>query len=125
LKRHAANLIAVTALFVGCGDYEIVLPGQYLLGRTGPGSVVIAAPDKHIVVGPNVEEYGIQGEVVFGRVSARGGGDATYFIVDTKHRTHMLELSHVDWLRALKSMGIGDPHMTPPSRWDTFLKKQR
>jgi len=116
---RVALIVAVAAVIVGCGDYEIPLRHGYVLGRIRSGVFVVVDPTQHVVVGPTVDRCQIVGDLFIGRV-ANDKGQHIYFIVNMRSRTVQDGLNENEWRRQLAASGVTDYRLVRPTRYATL-----
>jgi hypothetical protein len=119
------SLAVIAIMLTACGDYSIRLPHGYGLTQTHGGTVLIEGPDHRLVVGANVDGYGVLGDLVVGHVSLaeyppdQEDSRPGYFILNTKRHEVKEAIEKNAWLDALRAAGVSEePRLSKPSRFD-------
>jgi hypothetical protein len=126
-------LIVLFSLTACSSDYEVPLPGGYVLVSVYAGAVIIGRPSEHeVVVDANVESYKVLGELVVGHVNTpeklsseeKETSKPGYFILNTKTHEIKVGLDKQTWLDSLQTQGVSsEPRLRKPSSWDRILNK--
>ncbi len=107
----------------GGGDYEIPLPGGYIVARISADRFVVVAPNRRDVVLPSIDEYQVYGRVVVGHIPKATRNADAYFILDTVRGQVRVIEDEATWRRQLVEIGIHEASLVRPARWRAWLRQ--
>ena len=113
--------------FLGCGDYNIDLPGNYELVRLSGGGefAVVQMEDgvANIILGPKIDLYGVSENAIVGRVSASdlSSDSAGYFVISLLSGEIVSGLSENELGSEARRMAVTQPELKRPTRFDSIF----
>ena len=113
--------------FLGCGDYNIDLPGNYELVRLSGGGefAVVQREDgvANIILGPKVDLYGVSENAIVGHVSASeiSNDSEGYFVISLLSGEIVSGLSENELSSEARRIAITQPELKRPTRFDSIF----
>jgi hypothetical protein len=128
--RHPVKqlFVLVTLVLIGCSPRKDVgeLPNGYLLMSLSSQELFVAAPNQALLVGPDVKELAVTGEVIVIRCGGERKtingftGTVGYNIVDSRSGQLFTNLTDAEYHARLKELNVEQPRLVDAS---VFLTK--